>query len=79
MTTSTRPTRLEVNCTTGEETVIELTDEEIAELEQRRQENLRLEAERDAAEKAKAEAKASALAKLAALGLTEEEAAAIAG
>jgi len=77
MTTSTRPTRLEVNCTTGEETIIELTDEEIADLKQRQQENAKLEAERIAAEQTKAEAKASALLKLEALGLTEEEAAVI--
>ena len=77
MTTSTRPTRLEVNCTTGEETVIELSDEEIAELEQRQQENANLEAERIAAEQARAEAKASAEAKLSALGLTPEEIAAL--
>lgn len=72
-----RPTRLEVNCTTGEETIIELTDEEIADLEQRRldweaeQEQKRIEAE------AKAAAKVSAEAKLAALGLTAEEIAAL--
>ena len=29
----TRPTRLEINCETGEELVIELTDEEIAQQE----------------------------------------------
>ena len=56
-----------------------LTAEEIADLEAAR---AQAEADRAAAEaeaQAKAEAKASALAKLAALGLTEEEAAAIAG
>jgi hypothetical protein len=75
----TRPTRIEVNCETGIQTEIELTDEEIAQLETDR---AKWEADRAAAEAeatAKAEAKASALAKLAALGLTEEEAAAIAG
>lgn len=72
-----RPTRLEVNCTTGEERIIELTDEEIADLEQRRldweaeQEQKKIEAE------AKAAAKASAEVKLAALGLTAEEIAAL--
>jgi hypothetical protein len=29
----TRPTRLEINCTTGEESVVELTDAEIAQRE----------------------------------------------
>ena len=32
-TMSERPTRVEVNCETGEQTVIELTDAEIAEME----------------------------------------------
>jgi hypothetical protein len=75
----TRPTRIEVNCETGIQTEIELTDDEIAQLETDR---AKWEAARAAAEAeatAKAEAKASALAKLAALGLTAEEAAAIAG
>ena len=68
-----RPTKLIVNCETGERTVVELTDEEIAEREamalQAEQDRLTREAE----ETAKAEAKASALAKLTALGLTEAE------
>jgi len=74
-----KPTRVEVNCATGEQTVIELTAAEIAELDQMK---AKAEADRAAAkaeEDAKAEAKASALAKLAALGLTEDEAKAIAG
>lgn len=73
------PTKVIVNCETGEEEIVPLTAEEIAQLEADR---IAWEAERAAAEaeaQAKAEAKASALAKLAALGLTEEEAAAIAG
>lgn len=74
-----KPTKLIVNCETGEQTVIELTDEEIAQLEA---DHIAAEAERvaqEAAEQAKAEAKAAALAKLTALGLTEDEAKAIAG
>jgi hypothetical protein len=70
----TTPTRIEINCETGEQTVIPLTDEEIATLENNR---LRYEIEQtEKEEKAKAleTAKASALAKLEALGLTEEEA-----
>jgi len=69
----TKPTKIEVNCTTGEQTIIELTDEEIAQMEIDR---VAAEAERTAREaeaEAKAAAKASALAKLAALGLTEDE------
>lgn len=78
-TKTERPTRLEVNCETGEQKFIELTDEEIAQLEADRAAYEIFRAEQKAAEEAKAEAKASAIAKLAALGLTEEEAAAIAG
>lgn len=75
----TKPTRVEVNCATGEQTVIELTAAEIAELDQMRAQAEEDRAARQAEENAKAEAKASALAKLAALGLTEDEAKAIAG
>ena len=73
-----KPTKLIVNCETGEETIIELTAEEIAEMEQRM-----VEADaRRAAEIAEAETRAvlkvSAKAKLVAgEPLTEEEAAVI--
>lgn len=74
-----RPTKLVVDCTTGESSIVPLTDEEIAANELAAE---RLAAEK-AAEKAKqeaiAEAKASALAKLLELGLTEDEAKVIAG
>jgi len=74
-----RPTKLIVDCSTGEQTVEFLTDEEIAQMEIDRA-NLEAQRAAETAEaEAKAAAKASALAKLAALGLTEEEAAAIAG
>lgn len=73
----TRPTKLIVNVATGERKEIPLSDEEIVERElaaaQAETERLAREAE----EIAKAEAKASALAKLAALGLTEAEAQAL--
>jgi hypothetical protein len=72
-----RPTKLIVDCSTGEQTVVELTDEEIAQMEIDRAAFEAARAAEEAAAAAKAEAKASALAKLAALGLTEEEAAAI--
>ena len=71
-------TKVIVNCTTGEQTIEPLTAGEIAQIEADR---AQAELDRAAAEAeatAKAETKASALAKLAALGLTEEEAAAIA-
>lgn len=74
-----RPTKLIVNCETGEQTVVELTDEEIAQMEADRAAAEAQRAELEAAEAAKAAAKASALAKLASLGLTEDEAKAIAG
>ena len=67
-------TRLEINCETGEQTIIPLTAEEIAQMEADR---VVAQAEADARaleEIAKAEAKASGIAKLLALGLTEEEA-----
>jgi len=73
----TRPTKLIVNCETGEETILELTDAEIAELETLRTQAEEREAAENAALLAKAEAKASAEAKLAALGLTPEEIAAL--
>jgi hypothetical protein len=72
-----RPTRIEINCTTGVESVIELTDAEIAQMEADRAAAEARQAEEDAAAQATAEAKASGQAKLAALGLTAEEIAAL--
>lgn len=71
------PTKLIVDCSTGEQTEVELTAEELAELyvAAAQAEADRLAAEAEAA--AKAEAKAAAEAKLAALGLTPEEIAAL--
>jgi len=71
----TRPTRIEINCTTGEESIIELTDAEVAQMEA---DAAAAEADRVAREEA-AEAlatlKASAKAKLVAgTPLTEAEA-----
>ena len=74
----TRPTRIEINCTTGVESIIELTDEEIAQREVDAAAHAIAQAEREAEAQAKADAKASAQAKLAALGLTTDEIAAIA-
>lgn len=72
-----RPTRIEVDCSTGIETIIELTDAEIAQMEADAAAFAALKAEQEAAEAAAAEAKASAQAKLAALGLTSDEIAAL--
>ena len=77
MTESTRPTRIEINCETGIETIYELTDAEIAQMEADRVAAEARKAEEDAAAQALADAKASAKAKLAALGLTAEEIAAL--
>ena len=73
----TKLTRIEVNCATGEQEVIELTAAEIAELDQMRAQTEQLEAQREAEATAKAAAKASAEAKLAALGLSADEIAAL--
>jgi hypothetical protein len=72
-----RPTRIEVNCETGVETIIELTDAEIAQMEADAAAWAAKKAEEDAALAAAEEAKASAQAKLAALGLTADEIAAL--
>jgi hypothetical protein len=72
-----RPTRIEVDCSTGIETIIELTDAEIAQMEADAAAFAARKAEEEAAAQAAAEAKASAQAKLAALGLTADEIAAL--
>jgi hypothetical protein len=72
-----RPTRIEVDCSTGIETIIELTDAEIAQMEADATAAAARRAEEDAAAQAVAEAKASGQAKLAALGLTADEIAAL--
>lgn len=73
----TRPTKVIVDCSTGEQSVVELTDAEIAELEAAaaKAEQDRIAAEAEAA--AVAAAKQAAQNKLAALGLTPEEIAAL--
>lgn len=73
------PTKLVVDCSTGVTTEVELTAEEIAQREADAKAFAEAEAARVAEAEAKAATKASALAKLAELGLTEEEASAIAG
>jgi len=69
----TRPTKLVVDCSTGIQEIIELTDAEIAQMEIDRAATEAERTAREAEAEAKAAAKASALAKLAALGLTEDE------
>jgi hypothetical protein len=71
------PTKLIVDCSTGEREIIPLTAEEIAEREAMAAQALADQAAREAEETAKAEAKASGIAKLLALGLTEAEAQAL--
>jgi hypothetical protein len=71
------PTRLVIDCSTGERQIIPLTPEEIAEREALAAQALADQAEREAAEQAKAAAKASGIAKLLALGLTQAEAEAL--
>jgi len=71
------PTKLVVDCSTGITTEVELTAEEIAQREADAAAYAEQKAAEDAAAAAKAEAKASAEAKLAALGLTVDEIAAL--
>jgi hypothetical protein len=71
------PTRIEINCETGVESIIELTDAEVAQMQADAQAAEARKAEEDAAAEAAAAAKASGQAKLAALGLTADEIAAL--
>lgn len=72
-------TKLVVNCETGEQSIVPLTPEELAEREAMRIQAEADQAQREAEAQAKLEAKASANAKLEALGLTADEIAAITG
>ena len=69
----TKPLVTEVNATTGESVTREMTDIEFEQWEKDSIESENHHIEIEAQNEAKAAAKASALAKLAALGLTEEE------
>jgi hypothetical protein len=73
------PTKLVINCETGEREIIPLTAEEIAERELMQLQAIAEQEQREADEAAKAAAKASAIAKLAALGLSDVEIAALVG
>lgn len=70
-------TRVEINCETGEQTVRPFTAEEIKQYEIDQANNLAWIEAREAEAAAKAAARLSAQAKLAALGLTAEEIAAL--
>jgi len=72
----TRPTRVEVNCTTGETSIIELTDAEIAQMEA---DAAVAETQRQADEQAAADKAAARAAILDRLGLTADEAAILLG
>jgi hypothetical protein len=67
------PTRIEIDCSTGIESIIELTDAEVAQMQADAAAAAERQAEEDAAKAASEAAKESAQAKLAALGLTQEE------
>jgi hypothetical protein len=70
-------TKLEINCETGEQTVIPLTDEEIAQMETDRIAYEEAQAAAQAEADAEEAARQSGIAKLMVLGLTEEEAQAL--
>lgn len=72
-------TKIIVDCSTGDVQELPLTEEEIAEREAMAAQAEAERLAREAEEAAKAEAKASALAKLQALGLSEDEAKALVG
>ncbi len=73
----TMPTKIIVDCSTGETTEVELTAEEIAQREAMAAEYEAQLAAEEAAKAAAAAAKASAQSKLAELGLTADEIAAL--
>jgi membrane protein involved in colicin uptake len=71
------PTKIVVDCSTGKTEIVTLTAEELAQRDADAAAAAAEQAEREAEEQAKAGAKANAEAKLAALGLTTEEIAAL--
>jgi hypothetical protein len=74
---TTTPKKIVVDCSTGEATEVELTAQEIADLETARAQAETEHQAREAAETAKATAKASAQTKLKALGLSDAEVSAL--
>lgn len=73
------PTKLIINCETGEREIIPLTAEEIAERELMQLQAIAEQEQREADQAAKEAAKASAISKLATLGLSDAEIAALVG
>jgi hypothetical protein len=73
------PTKVIIDCSTGIESIIELTDAEVAEMELEAGLAAQAQQDREAAEALKAAAAASAVSKLEALGLTADEIAALRG
>jgi hypothetical protein len=70
------PTRIEINCETGVESIIELTDAEVAEMAAQAAIAEAKQAEEDAAAEVRATAKAALLDRL---GITADEAALLLG
>jgi hypothetical protein len=70
------PTRIEINCETGVESIIELTDAEVAEMEAQAKAFASQKAEEEKQAKAKAIAKTALLDRL---GITADEAALLLG
>ena len=73
------PTKTVVDCSTGIQSVVEMTDEEVAAHEAMTEASEALRAEQEAAAAKKAVDKASGEAKLADLGLSADEIAALVG
>jgi hypothetical protein len=72
-------TKLVIDCETGEQTVVPLTQEELAQRELDQLQAIAEQEQREADAAAKAAAKASAISKLAALGLSDTEISALLG
>jgi len=66
-------TKIIVDCSTGQRTIVPLTAEEISQREIDAQYFAEMKAQEEAEAQSKAEAKASAVSKLTALGLTTDE------
>jgi hypothetical protein len=71
--------RIEIDVITNKQQVIEMTAEEVAQAEAQHTQWQEEQTQIEAAKQAEAEAKQSALAKLAALGLTQDEVKALIG
>lgn len=79
MATAKKPTRIEVNCETGETTVVELTAEEILELEQAQAESVAAQTAQAEVEAQKAADRAAGIETLKSLGLTDAQITALVG